>query len=42
MIPSGPDAKAAFTKSFFDAVLLQNPKPQTVARAVATGADLRR
>ena len=35
MIPSGPDAKAAFTKGFFDAVLPQNPKPQTVAIVAA-------
>ncbi len=31
MIPSGPDAKPAFTKGFFDVTLAQNPKPQTVA-----------
>jgi branched-chain amino acid transport system substrate-binding protein len=31
MIPSGPDAKVAFTKGFFDAAMEQNPKPQTVA-----------
>jgi branched-chain amino acid transport system substrate-binding protein len=35
MIPSGPDAKAAFTKGFFDAALSQNPKPQTVAIVAA-------
>ncbi len=35
MIPSGPDAKASFTKGFFDAVLPQNPKPQTVAIVAA-------
>jgi branched-chain amino acid transport system substrate-binding protein len=35
MIPSGPDAKPAFTKGFFDAVLPQNPKPQTVAIVAA-------
>ena len=35
MIPSGPDAKIAFTKGFFDAVLSQNPKPQTVAIVAA-------
>ena len=29
--PSGPNAKAAFTRGFFDSVLPQNPKPQTVA-----------
>src|SRR5262249_51636692 len=31
MIPSGPDAKPAFTKGFFDVAMAQNPKPQTVA-----------
>jgi branched-chain amino acid transport system substrate-binding protein len=31
MIPSGPDAKPAFTKGFFDIAMAQNPKPQTVA-----------
>src|SRR5215831_11358215 len=35
MGPYGPDAKSAFTKGFFDAVLLQNPKPQTVAIVAA-------
>ena len=35
MIPSGPDAKSAFTKGFFDVVLRQNPKPQTVAIVAA-------
>ena len=30
-IPSDQDAKPAFTRGFFDAVLPQNPKPQTVA-----------
>jgi branched-chain amino acid transport system substrate-binding protein len=35
MIPSGPDAKAAFTKGFFDAALSQNPKPQSVAIVAA-------
>jgi len=35
MIPSGPDAKAAFTKGFFDAALSQDPKPQTVAIVAA-------
>ena len=30
-IRSGPGTKAAFTRGFFDAVLPQNPKPQTVA-----------
>src|SRR5437763_13063407 len=31
MIPSGPDAKPAFTKGFFDVAMAQDPKPQTVA-----------
>src|SRR5205085_1072706 len=31
----GPNAKAAFTKGFFDAAMAQNPKPQTVAIAAA-------
>jgi branched-chain amino acid transport system substrate-binding protein len=31
MIPSGQDAKPAFTKGFFDIAMAQNPKPQTVA-----------
>ena len=31
MIPSGPDAKPAFTKGFYDVAMAQNPKPQTVA-----------
>jgi branched-chain amino acid transport system substrate-binding protein len=35
MIPSGPDAKPAFTKGFFDVAIAQNPKPQTVAIAAA-------
>jgi branched-chain amino acid transport system substrate-binding protein len=35
MIPSGPDAKTAFTRGFFEAVLPQNPKPQTVAIVAA-------
>ena len=35
MIPSGPDAKATFTKGFFDGVLPQDPKPQTVAIVAA-------
>jgi branched-chain amino acid transport system substrate-binding protein len=35
MIPSGPDAKPAFTKGFFDIALAQNPKPQTVAIVAA-------
>jgi branched-chain amino acid transport system substrate-binding protein len=35
MGPYGPNAKSAFTKGFFDVVLLQNPKPQTVAIVAA-------
>jgi branched-chain amino acid transport system substrate-binding protein len=35
MIPSGPDPKPAFTRGFFDAVLSQNPMPQTVAIVAA-------
>lgn len=35
MIPSGPDAKPAFTKGFFDVAMQQEPKPQTVALAAA-------
>jgi branched-chain amino acid transport system substrate-binding protein len=31
MIPSGPDAKPAFTKGFYDIAMAQEPKPQTVA-----------
>jgi branched-chain amino acid transport system substrate-binding protein len=35
MIPSGPDAKPAFTKGFFDIAMTQDPKPQTVAIVAA-------
>ena len=35
MIPSGPDAKPAFTKGFFDMAMAQNPKPATVAIVAA-------
>jgi branched-chain amino acid transport system substrate-binding protein len=35
MIPSGPDAKPAFTQGFFDIATAQNPKPQTVAIVAA-------
>ena len=35
MIPSGPNAKPAFTKGFFDTAMAQNPKPQTVAIVAA-------
>jgi branched-chain amino acid transport system substrate-binding protein len=35
MIPSGPDAKPAFTKGFFDVAVRQNPKPRSVAIVAA-------
>ena len=35
MGPTGPDAKPAFTRGIFDAVLVQSPKPQTVAMVPA-------
>jgi len=35
MIPSGPDTKPAFTKGFFEVVMAQDPKPQTVAIVAA-------
>jgi branched-chain amino acid transport system substrate-binding protein len=35
MIPSGPDAKPAFTKGFFDVAMAQAAKPQTVAIVAA-------
>src|SRR5262249_31452487 len=35
MIPSGPDAKPAFTRGFFDIAMAQDPKPQTVAIVAA-------
>ena len=35
MIPSGPDAKSAFTKGFFDIAMAQGAKPQTVAIVAA-------
>ncbi len=35
MIPSGPDAKPAFTKGFFDVAMAQDAKPQTVAIVAA-------
>jgi branched-chain amino acid transport system substrate-binding protein len=35
MIPSGPNAKSAFTKGFFDVAMAQNPKPQSVAIVAA-------
>src|SRR5215468_6313993 len=35
MIPSGPDAKPAFTKGFVDVAMAQEPKPLTVAIVAA-------
>jgi branched-chain amino acid transport system substrate-binding protein len=35
MIPSGPDAKPAFTKGFFDVAMAHDTKPQTVAIVAA-------
>ena len=35
MIPSGPDAKPAFTKGFFDVAMAQAQKPQSVAIVAA-------
>ena len=35
MIPSGPDAKPAFTKGFFDIAMAQGQKPATVAIVAA-------
>ena len=35
MIPSGPQAKPAFTQGFFDVVVRRDPKPQTVAIVAA-------
>jgi branched-chain amino acid transport system substrate-binding protein len=35
MIPSGPDAKPAFTKGFFDVAMAQGAKPHTVAIVAA-------
>jgi len=41
MIPTGPDAKASYTKGFFELAMRQNPKPQTVAILAAdTGHGL--
>src|SRR5262249_22653046 len=34
-IPSGSEAKTAFTRGFFDVALAQNPRPQTVAIVAA-------
>jgi branched-chain amino acid transport system substrate-binding protein len=41
MMPSGPDAKQAFTRGFFDVAMGQNPIPQTVA-IVAADAEFSR
>jgi branched-chain amino acid transport system substrate-binding protein len=35
MIPSGPEPKTAITRGFFDAAMVQNPKPRTVAIVAA-------
>jgi branched-chain amino acid transport system substrate-binding protein len=35
MIPSGPEAKPAFTRGFFDVAVRQDPRPRTVAIAAA-------
>jgi branched-chain amino acid transport system substrate-binding protein len=35
MIPSGPDPKPSYTKSFLDLAMRQNPKPKTVAIVAA-------
>jgi branched-chain amino acid transport system substrate-binding protein len=35
MIPSGPHAKEAFTKGYFDVAMEMNPKPKTIAIASA-------
>ena len=35
MIPSGPEAKPAFTKGFFDVAVRHDPKPRTVAIVAA-------
>jgi branched-chain amino acid transport system substrate-binding protein len=35
MIPSGPEAKPAFTRGFFDVAVRQDPKPRTVAIVAA-------
>ena len=35
MIPTGPDPKPAFTKPFFDVVMAQNPKPETISLTAA-------
>src|SRR5262245_10458655 len=35
MIPTGPDPKPAFTKPFFEVVMVQSPKPETISLAAA-------
>jgi branched-chain amino acid transport system substrate-binding protein len=35
MIPTGPDPKPAFTRPFFDLIVAQNPKPETISLAAA-------
>jgi branched-chain amino acid transport system substrate-binding protein len=35
MIPTGPNPKPAFTKPFFDIVVAQSPKPETISLAAA-------
>jgi branched-chain amino acid transport system substrate-binding protein len=35
VIPTGPDPKPAFTKTFFEIAMAQNPKPQTISLAAA-------
>jgi branched-chain amino acid transport system substrate-binding protein len=35
MIPTGPNPKPAFTKPFFDVVMAQSPKPETISLAAA-------
>ena len=35
MIPTGPDPKPAFTKPFFDVVVAQSPKPDTISLMAA-------
>jgi branched-chain amino acid transport system substrate-binding protein len=41
MIPTGPDAKAAFSKGFFDVAMAQSPRPRTIA-IVAADAEFAR
>ncbi len=35
MIPTGPDPKPAFTKPFFDVVVAQSPKPESISLMAA-------